>query len=88
MVLQPVMKIEIQVPSVFSGALVPLVSGLKGQVLGFEAHDSAAGWDVFQLLLPMAVEDALFVTLATATRGTASFTSSFDHYEVRKDEGG
>jgi elongation factor G len=87
-VLQPVMKIDIQVPSVFSGALVPLVSGLKGQVLGFEAHESAAGWDVFQLLLPMASEDALFVTLATATRGTAWFTSSFDHYEVRKDEGG
>ena len=37
--LQPVMKVEIQVPSVFSGALVPLVSGLKGQVLGFEAHE-------------------------------------------------
>ena len=87
MLLQPVMKVEIQVPSVFSGALVPLVSGLKGQVLGFEAHESAAGWDVFQLLLPMAQEDALFVALAAATRGTATFTSSFDHYEVKKDEG-
>ncbi len=86
--LQPVMKVEIQVPSVFSGALVPLVSGLKGQVLGFEAHESAVGWDVFQLLLPMAAEDALFVALAAATRGTAWFTSSFDHYEVKKDEGG
>ena len=85
--LQPVMKVEIQVPSVFSGALVPLVSGLKGQVLGFEAHERAAGWDVFQLLLPMAAEDALFVALAAATRGTAWFTSAFDHYEVKKDEG-
>lgn len=86
--LQPVMKVEIQVPSMFSGALVPLVSGMKGQVLGFEAHETAAGWDVFQLLLPMAAEDALFVALAAATRGTAWFTSAFDHYEVRKDEGG
>ena len=85
--LQPVMKAEIHVPSIYSGALVPLVSGLKGQVLGFEAHESAAGWDVFQLLLPMAQEDALFVALAAATRGTATFTSSFDHYEVKKDEG-
>ncbi len=84
--LQPVMKAEIHVPSVYSGALVPLVSGLKGQVLGFEAHDSAAGWDVFQLMLPMASEDALFVALAAATRGTAWFTSGFDHYEVKKDD--
>jgi elongation factor G len=86
--LQPVMKIDIHVPSVFSGALVPLVSGLKGQVLGFEPHESAAGWDVFQLLLPMVSEDALFVTLAASTRGTAWFTSSFDHYEVRKEDSG
>lgn len=84
--LQPVMKVEIHVPSVFSGALVPLVSGLKGQVLGFAAHESATGWDVFQLLLPMASEDALFVALAGSTRGTAWFTSAFDHYEVRKDD--
>jgi len=85
--LQPIMKIDIHVPSVFSGSLVPLVSGMKGQVLGFEAHASAAGWDVFQALLPMAAEDELFNTLAGATRGTAWFTSSFDHYqEARKED--
>lgn len=85
--LQPIMKIDIHVPSVFSGALVPLVSGLKGQVLGFAAHEDAAGWDVFQLLLPMASEDALFAALAAATRGTGWFTSSFDHYqEARREE--
>lgn len=86
-VLQPIMKVDIHVPSVFSGSLVPLVSGLKGQVLGFEAHERAAGWDVFQTLLPMAAEDELFNALAAATRGTAWFTSAFDHYqEARKDE--
>ena len=85
--LQPIMKIDIHVPSVFSGALVPLVSGMKGQVLGFEAHPSAAGWDVFQALLPMAAEDELFSALAGATRGTAWFISAFDHYqEARKED--
>lgn len=85
--LQPVMKIDVHVPAVFSGALVPLVSGLKGQVLGFESHDSAAGWDLFQLMLPMASEDELFAALAGATRGTAWFTSTFDHYqEARKED--
>ena len=83
--LQPIMKIDIQVPSVFSGALVPLVSGLKGQVLGFEAHETAAGWDVFQLLLPMAAEGDLFAALAGATRGTAWFTSGFDHYQEARE---
>jgi elongation factor G len=85
--LQPIMKIDIHVPSIFTGALVPLVSGLKGQVLGFRASDDAAGWDVFEMQLPMASEDALFAALAAATRGTAWFESSFDHYqETRKEE--
>lgn len=86
-VLQPIMKVDIQVPSQFSGALVPVVSGLKGQVLGFAPHDTAAGWDLFQILLPMAAEDGLFAALAAATRGTAWFTSAFDHYqEASRDE--
>lgn len=86
-ILQPIMKIDIHVPSVFSGGLVPIVTGMKGQVLGFEAHPRAAGWDVFQAQLPMTAEDELFNALAGATRGTAWFVSSFDHYqEARKEE--
>jgi elongation factor G len=85
--LQPIMKIDIHVPSVFSGGLVPIVSGMKGQVLGFEGHEAAAGWDVFQALLPMAAEDDLFNALAGATRGTAWYNATFDHYqEARKEE--
>ncbi len=85
--LQPIMKVDIHVPSVFSGQLVPIVSGIKGQVLGFEAHETAAGWDVFQTLLPKTAEDELFNALGSATRGTAWFTSAFDHYqEARKEE--
>ena len=57
---------------------------MKGQVLGFEGDPSAAGWDVFNALLPMAAEDGLFGALAGATRGTAWFVSTFGHYqEVR-----
>ena len=68
-------------------ALVPIVSGMKGQVLGFDGHPTAAGWDVFQTLLPMTAEDDLFNALGSATRGTAWFTTQFDHYqEARKEE--
>ena len=86
-VLEPIMRIDIQVPSIFSGALVPIASGMKGQVLGFEAHESAAGWDVFRLLLPMAQEEDLFTALAGATRGTAWFTSTLDHYQEAHTNG-
>lgn len=81
MILQPVMSVEIQVPSVFNGSLVQLVSGLKGQLLGFDTHPDCEGWDVFRALLPMASEEELSRALGSATRGTAWFRSELDHYE-------
>lgn len=80
-VLQPIMQVHIHVPSVFAGGLVQLVSGLKGQVLGFEGHPTAGGWDVFRALLPMSAQEDLAHALGGATRGTAWFTASLDHYE-------
>ncbi|MCF6431687.1 elongation factor G [Leisingera sp. MMG026] len=79
--LQPIMRVHIHVPSVFTGGLVPVVSGMKGQILGFEAEDGVAGWDVFETLLPMSAQDNLCNTLASATRGTGWFSTDFDHYE-------
>lgn len=80
-VLQPIMQVHIHVPSVFAGGLVQLVSGLKGQVLGFEGHPAASGWDVFRALLPMSAQEELAQALGGATRGTAWFTAQLDHYE-------
>jgi elongation factor G len=79
--LQPILKVSIHVPSVFSGGLVAVVSGMKGQVLGFSAEEGAAGWDIFEALLPLAAQDDLGHSLARATRGTAWFETAFDHYE-------
>lgn len=86
-VLQPIMNVQIHVPSIYSGSLVPIVSGMKGQVLGFEGHPTAAGWDVFSALLPITAQDELFNALGSSTRGTAWFTLDFDHYqEVRRED--
>ena len=79
--LQPIMQVSVHVPSAFAGDLVQVVSGLKGQVQGFEPHPDAAGWDIFRALLPMAAEEDLAHALGSATRGTAWFTSELDHYQ-------
>ncbi len=84
-VLQPILAVQIHVPSVFAGGLVQLVSGLKGQVQGFEAHPSAMGWDVFRALLPSASLEELARALGGATRGTAWFTTELDHYEELRE---
>ncbi len=80
-VLQPIRRIKIEVPTVYSGALVPMITGLHGQVLGFRNNPDAAGWDVFEALLPETAEAELFQQLGSATRGTAWYTSELERYE-------
>ncbi len=79
--LQPIDRIWIHVPSLYSGALVGLVSSLKGQVLGFDPHPSARGWDIFRSLIPSAALDELFQSLGGLSHGTAWVEAEFDHYE-------
>jgi len=82
--LQPIMRVEMHLPSVFVGDIVPTISTLHGQVLGFETNPKVAGWDIFNALLPVAERDGLHHALASATRGTGWAEIGFDHYqEVR-----
>ena len=80
-VLQPILAAEIHLPSVFVGDLVPMISSLQGQVLGFEGNPNASGWEIFNAQLPAVAEDELHRTLASATRGTGWVKLKFDHYE-------
>lgn len=79
--MQPVFRIEVHIPSVFSGSLVQLVSALKGQVLGFDRDESAKGWDIFRALVPGGVLEELGRSLRSATQGIGYFSRSFDHFE-------
>lgn len=79
--LQPIHEVTFHVPSPFTGALVPLVSTLRGQVLGFERDPDAKGWDAFRALLPESALAELAPALRAATQGTGYFEDEFDHFE-------
>ncbi|MEL7114784.1 MAG: elongation factor G, partial [Pseudomonadota bacterium] len=79
--LQPIDHVDIHVPSIYTGQLVALISSLKGQVLGFDPHPAAKGWDIFRALLPAPAMDELFQSLGGLTHGTAWMETHFDHYE-------
>ena len=63
-VLQPILNAEIHLPSDFVGDLVPTISSLQGQVLGFEGNPNASGWEIFNAQLPAVAEDELHRTLS------------------------
>jgi len=81
LLLQGIDRVDIHVPSVASGALVSLISSLKGQVLGFDRDPGFRGWDLFRATLPASARDDLLSALAGATQGTAWITARFDHFE-------
>jgi elongation factor G len=79
--MQPIFRVDIHIPSIYSGSLVPIVSAFKGQVLGFDRDDSAKGWDVFRALVPGSVLDELARSMRSATQGIGYFSKTFDHFE-------
>ncbi|MCA1406230.1 elongation factor G [Ensifer sp. IC3342] len=79
--MQPIFRVEIHIPSIYSGSLVPVVSTLKGQVLGFDRDEGAKGWDIFRALIPGAALDDLARSLRSATQGIGYFSKGFDHFE-------
>jgi elongation factor G len=79
--MQPVFRSEIHIPSIYSGSLVQIVSALKGQVLGFERDETAKGWDIFRALIPGVALDDLARALRSATQGIGYYSKIFDHFE-------
>ncbi|MDI7862801.1 elongation factor G [Rhizobiaceae bacterium n13] len=79
--MRPIFRVEIHIPSVYSGGLVPIVSSLKGQVLGFDREESAKGWDIFRALIPGSALDDLARSLRSATQGIGYYSRTFDHFE-------
>ena len=77
--LEPILKVEIAVPSEATPRVNGIVSQRRGQILGFDARPGWPGWDVVVGLIPQAEIRDLIVELRSATAGVGTFKSSFDH---------
>ena len=77
--LEPVLKVEIAVPSDATPRVNGIVSQRRGQLLGFDARPEWPGWDIVEALIPQSEIRDLIVELRSATAGVGSFRSRFDH---------
>jgi elongation factor G len=77
--LEPICKVEISVPTEFTSKVQRLVSTRRGQILGFNAKEGWPGWDAVSAHLPQAEMHDLIIELRSATMGVGSFAWSFDH---------
>lgn len=79
--LEPVYKVEIDVPSEHTSKVNQIVSGRRGQIMGFDAKQGWSGWDTVNANLPQAEMVDLIIELRSLTQGTGTFRYEFDHLQ-------
>ena len=77
--LEPILQVEIMLPSEATAKMNALMSGRRGQILGFDTREGWDGWDVVRVQMPETEIGDLIVEVRSATAGVGSYTCRFDH---------
>jgi elongation factor G len=77
--LEPIHMVEIVCPSDATTKINAILSGRRGQILGFDTRDGWEGWDAVRAMMPESEIGDLIIEVRSATAGVGSFTFKFDH---------
>ena len=79
--LEPIVAVDIHVPSDATPRVNQIVSGHRGQLLGFDGRDGWPGWDTVKAHMPESEIGGLIIELRSATAGVGTFTFEHDHLQ-------
>ena len=79
--LEPVMTIQVCAPKEYTSKVLQLVSGRRGQILGYEGRSDWLGWDCVCAYLPQAEMHDFIVELRSLTLGVGFFKWEYDHLQ-------
>jgi elongation factor G len=77
--LEPLHMVEITCPSDATTKINAILSGRRGQILGFDTREGWQGWDTVRAMMPESEIGDLIIEVRSATAGVGSFTFKFDH---------
>jgi elongation factor G len=77
--LEPIHLVEIVCPSEATAKMNAILSGRRGQILGFDTREGWNGWDTVRAQMPEAEIGDLIIEVRSATAGVGSFIFKFDH---------
>ena len=77
--LEPVDHVTISVPNDYTARAQRLLTGRRGQILGFAERPGWSGWDDVEALVPEAELHDLIIELRSQTMGLGTFRKRFDH---------
>ena len=78
-ILEPVMKVEVVTPDTYMGDVIGDLNGRRGQVQGMFER---AGMQVINANVPLAEMFGYANSIRSRTKGQASYTMEFGHYEA------
>ncbi len=77
--LEPIHTVEIVCPTDATAKINAIMSGRRGQILGFDTREGWPGWDSVRALMPESEIGDLIIEVRSATAGVGTFTAQFDH---------
>ncbi len=77
--LEPIHLVEIVCPSEATAKINAILSGRRGQILGFDTRQNWSGWDIVRAQMPESEIGYLIIEVRSATAGAGTFTFRFDH---------
>lgn len=84
--LEPIVRLQVKTPSEFTSKVLQLLSGRRGQILGYEAMNNWQGWDNVTGYLPQSEMQNFIVELRSQTLGVGSFHWEYDHLQEVPDK--
>ncbi|MCW2245873.1 elongation factor G [Azospirillum fermentarium] len=79
--LEPVLTVTVAVPSDYTPKVQRLISGRRGQILGYDARPGWQGWDEVKATMPQAEIHDLIVELRSLSLGVGTYTWAFDRLQ-------
>jgi elongation factor G len=79
--LEPILRVTVTGPSDSTSRLQRLISGRRGQLLGYDARPGWDGWDEVSALMPEAEVADMIVEIRSVTQGIGTFRTEFDHLQ-------
>ena len=79
--LEPIYRVKLSAPSTFTSNIQGLISGRRGQILGFDAKAGWKGWDEVNAHMPQSEIQDLVIELRSLTQGVGTFEFEFDHLQ-------
>ncbi|NMF67375.1 elongation factor G [Brasilonema octagenarum] len=83
--LEPILRVQVSTPNEFTAKVLQLVTGRRGQILGYEGVHDWQGWDCVIAYLPQAEMQNFIVELRSLTLGVGSFHWEYDHLQEVPD---